>query len=104
MFEYLKRMLKKRSVYYLSKNQLEYMTFKEFDKWINQRAQDGLWNMSTASLCLNVFTDVILGHPFYKEWYWHNRWEADMLTIINPTNQQIADNSMLKELEACLKK
>ena len=41
------------------------MTFKEFNKWCNERAADGCWSLNTAITCIaiNVYMNKV---PFYR--------------------------------------
>ena len=41
------------------------MTFKEFNKWCNDRACDGHWGMNMAIACIQI-NKVIHKAPFWK--------------------------------------
>lgn len=41
------------------------MKYKEFVKWCNDRACDGMWSMETALVCIRILSDI-RQLPFWK--------------------------------------
>lgn len=55
------------------------MTFKEFEKWCNERASDGKWSMLTAMVCIDLIKEI-KRVPFWKrEKVWKNQYETKVL-------------------------
>ena len=67
------------------------MKYKEFVKWCNQRACDGLWGMNTALCCIEV-VNHIKKIPFWKrERVWKQTFESTILNeLVCPTNELVA--------------
>ncbi|MBR5460661.1 MAG: hypothetical protein IKV53_07295 [Clostridia bacterium] len=65
------------------------MKFKEFKAWCNERACDGCWGMVSATICLNIVTEISR-LPFWKRkkrWNEVKDWVVEL--IILPTNKKI---------------
>jgi hypothetical protein len=90
------KLFKKMDEETLCRNQLEHMSFKEFDYWCNIRACDGLWGSFT--ICLRVLNEIN-GLPwFMREKFWKVNYEQRIIElVINPTNAKI--DAMLSEQE-----
>lgn len=75
------------------------MTFKQFNKWCNDRACDGCWGMITAMACIDLH-NKIMKIPFWKrEKIWKKEYEQKVLNeIVNPINNKISE---LKQKENC---
>lgn len=65
------------------------MTFKEYEKWCNVRACDGLWDYDTARFCIGVLRCI----KHLRFWERKKAWRrvAAIMTreVINPINQKI---------------
>lgn len=48
------------------KKKIKDITFKEFDAWANQRACDGRWSFSDASLSIKAVGEVMNERAFLK--------------------------------------
>ena len=72
----------------------EFMTFKQFQIWCNERAADGWWSTATAIGCLEVMSEMHKT-PFWKR---KKRWETEFNQnnalyeeIVKPTNEKIEE-------------
>ena len=68
------------------------MTFKQFSRWCNERACDGLWGMLDALVCIGIHNEINK-HPFWKrEKVWREQYLDQVMTeIINPIEQKISE-------------
>ena len=67
------------------------MTFRQFQKWCNDRACDGCWGYQEALLCIDVMSQI-RRLPFWKrERVWKQIEGRMMLEVIGPTNQKIKE-------------
>ena len=70
---------------------IEGMTWKEFQKWCNERACDGCWGYREARTCIRVM-EYIRKLPFWRRKKTWKKVEQLMLNkIIIPTNQKIEE-------------
>ena len=67
------------------------MTWKEFQKWCNDRAADGCWGYKECKVCVEALR-LIQSAPFWKRNY---LWKLIATTVVEqivlPTNQKIAE-------------
>lgn len=67
------------------------MTWKEFQKWCNERVCDGCWGYTEAKICIDVIMRI-RKLPFWRRKKAWKKVEQLMLEkIINPTNQKIKE-------------
>ena len=67
------------------------MTYKQFDKWCNERAVDGCWGRAEATLCIGLLR-AIKKRPFWRREKIWKRFEDEVVSeIIEPTNQKIKE-------------
>lgn len=65
------------------------MTWREFQKWCNERACDGLWGYKECKVCVEILR-LIRSLPFWKRKHMWKLVAPTMLEkIILPTNQKI---------------
>jgi hypothetical protein len=59
------------------------MTYKEFEKWCNDRASDGCWNMLTAMTCIDLINEIKKVPYWKREKAWKslkgNIWSNKMI-------------------------
>lgn len=68
------------------------MTYKQFFRWCNDRANDGCWGYQVAIPCLNIIADMEKT-PFWKRKKKWKEYEQEVLTVlVNPTNEKIKEN------------
>lgn len=58
------------------------MTFKEFNKWCNERACDGRWSMNTAAICLQI-NRLVYKAPFWKRKKIWEKYQIVVEEIVN---------------------
>lgn len=63
------------------------MSFREFEKWCNDRAFDGCWGMCEAIICIGALNQV-RKHPFWRrEKVWREEFrefiEENIVKLIN---------------------
>lgn len=69
------------------------MSYKEFKKWCNQRACDGLWGLLEALTCINIMAEIDR-LPFWKrEKAWREKEKQVYDEIITPVNKRIPTHS-----------
>ena len=67
------------------------MTFKEFERWCNERTCDGCWGYREAILCIDAL-DTVRGYPFWKrKKVWNNLHDIIVRGIVEPTNRKIQE-------------
>ena len=67
------------------------MTWKEFQKWCNERACDGLWGNKECRICLLMLRNI-RSLPFWKrKKAWEEIRQTMLVKVILPTNQKIAE-------------
>ena len=67
------------------------MTWKQFQKWCNERACDGYWGYQEAMLCIDVMK-MIRQLPFWKRArVWNQIKHRMMAEVITPTNKKIEE-------------
>ena len=67
------------------------MTWREFQKWCNERACDGLWGYKECEVCVAILR-LIRSLPFWKRKHMWKLIAPTMLEkIIHPTNQKIRE-------------
>lgn len=65
------------------------MTFKEFDRWCNERACDGLWGYLEFNYCVSIIKDVRRMMPWKREKYWKKNYAQWVVkTIVTPINNR----------------
>ena len=65
------------------------MSFKEFEKWCNDRACDGCWGLLPALTCINIVRGINK-LPFWKREKAWQKMELQVLDeIVNPINEKI---------------
>lgn len=78
------------------------MTFKEFQRWCNDRACDGCWGMTTAMICIDIM------HQMHRTPFWRRkkRWNEEFnhnnslySEIVAPTNKLIEEWDADEETE-----
>lgn len=74
------------------------MKYKEFVKWCNERALDGVWTAEHAKICANIIAQLNTV-PFWKrERKWISvRVRLNILDIVSETNNKLALSSISKE-------
>ena len=66
------------------------MKYKEFKKWCNERAADGMWAILTAMKCIEAMRVVDKCWFWKRDKIWREHYEAFMLaTFVKPTNKFI---------------
>ena len=67
------------------------MTFKEFEKWCEERICDGCWGLKEAILCMEVL-DYVKAHPFWaRKKAWNDFRDRVVTQIVEPTNRKIQE-------------
>lgn len=68
------------------------MTFKEFNKWCNERACDGCWGFVTAASCIAI-VDELNKVPFWKrEKIWKRDYENSIVNnVVIPINNKMKE-------------
>jgi hypothetical protein len=67
------------------------MTFKQFEKWCEERACDGCWGYTEATLCIEVM-NLINDYPFWKrKKVWNDFHDRVVNQIVEPTNRKIQE-------------
>ena len=67
------------------------MTWKQFQRWCNERACDGCWGYEEAMLCIDVLR-MIRRLPFWKRKRVWRKVEDKMLAkVITPINKKIQE-------------
>lgn len=65
------------------------MTFKEFDRWCNERACDGMWGYLDCIYCISILKDVQRRMPWKREKYWKENYAQWVVkTIVTPINNR----------------
>ena len=65
------------------------MTLKQFEKWCNDRACDGLWSGEDARFCLGVLRKM-RRVPFWKKRrIWKHVSHFVVIWVVEPVNAQI---------------
>lgn len=57
------------------------MTFKEFNKWANDRACDGQWGLRHAIATIEIL-EAMDSVKFFKERFWHKYCESTAIQIV----------------------
>jgi len=66
------------------------MKYKEFKKWCNKRAADGMWDIRTAMKCIEVMRVVDKFWFWKRDKIWREYYEAFVLsTFVKPSNEFI---------------
>lgn len=68
------------------------MTFKDFEKWCEERACDGLWGFQEAVLCTDIIC-ILRKKPFWRrEKAWRNGFRTFVVNkIVHPVNKRIEE-------------
>lgn len=67
------------------------MTFKQFQRWCNDRACDGCWGYKEALLCIEVLDDINQLPFWRRKKAWREIEDRIVEAIINPINQKIKE-------------
>lgn len=59
------------------------MRFREFSRWCNERACDGMWSAQYATRCISIYEEM-RNIPFWKrEKVWREKYEDEVTKIIS---------------------
>lgn len=75
------------------------MTYRQFKKWCNERACDGMWSSATVAVCIKT-CHTVDRVPFWKrerEWQRLNGEQGIVENFVEPTNKKI--DKLLKREE-----
>lgn len=67
------------------------MTYKEFNKWCNDRACDGYWGMNTVIFCIGVNEDMKKTPFWKKKKVWKEKYQEIAEQIVEQINAKIDD-------------
>ena len=64
------------------------MTFREFGRWCNERACDGIWSLHEAKFCIGILENMF-NVPFWKRRKVWKRIENGVMGVVDPINQRM---------------
>lgn len=67
------------------------MTFKEFEKWCNERSCDGCWGMMTALECIDLVETIRKVHFWKRERVWREKEKQVLDEIVGPIDQKMKE-------------
>ena len=67
------------------------LTYKEFNKWCNERACDGCWGFYEAFTCINIGEEMNKTIFFKKKKKWKEELEPIAKEIMTKTNETIKE-------------
>lgn len=62
------------------------MTFKEFSRWVNERACDGQWGIQHIIATTEIY-DLMRGVRFFKKKFWKENCEERANQIVESVNR-----------------
>ena len=71
------------------------MTYKEFDKWCNERCFDGCWGMKEAIICIDIIEKMKETSFFQRRGKWRELEPAanEIVTLTNKKIKEVMENS-----------
>ena len=81
----------------------DYISFKQFSAWCNERAADGKWGMANAIECSQLCSDMYNVFFLKREKIWKEQYEPHMRELVNEIERKIELDRMGKlkeELDA----
>lgn len=81
----------------------DYISFKQFSAWCNERAADGKWGMDNAIECSRLCSDMYKVFFLKREKVWKEKYEPRMRAIVNEIERKIEldrQGKLKEELDA----
>lgn len=67
----------------------DYISFKQFSAWCNERAADGKWGMDNAIECSRLCSDMYKVFFLKREKVWKEKYEPRMRELVNEIERKI---------------
>lgn len=74
-------------------HETDWLTYRQFVVWCNERAADGCWGLTTAVICMDIMRQMRRCSIFKRKKLWNelNANNDIYLTIVKPTNEKIEE-------------
>lgn len=71
-------------------HETDWMTYRQFVVWCNERAADGCWSLPTAVICMDIMRQMQRCFIFKRKKLWSqiNSNNDVYLAIVKPTNEK----------------